>query len=200
MVAAFDFDGTLTRSDTLFGFLRKLCGLPAIARAATLQSAALAAAAAGLSDRDAAKADLLFRLLSGRPMKKVAAIVPDYVDSLVRRRLRPDVLARVQWHQAQGHELVVVSASPELYVRPTSERIGIGTTLATRLEVNDELLTGRLLGSNVRGDEKVAQMRDWLGDERVTLWAYGNSASDRPLLDRADVPVWVGRRPLQPQG
>jgi phosphatidylglycerophosphatase C len=200
VVAAFDFDGTLTRSDTLFGFVRRLCGMPALARAAAVQSAPLGAAAVGLRDRDQAKADLLFRLLAGRPLADVAALVPGYVDALVARRLRPDVLARVTWHRAQGHELVVISASPELYVGPTSERIGIGTTLATRLEVDEDLLTGRLLGGNVRGPEKVARLREWLGGERVTLWAYGNSPSDRPLLESADVPVWVGRQPIEPHG
>lgn len=200
VVAAFDFDGTLTQSDTLYGFLRRLCGIRALATAATAQFPSLATAAAGRGDRDVAKAALLARLLAGRSLVDVDGVVADYVEWLLASRLRTDVVARAAWHREQGHELIVVSASPEIYVRPVAERLGFASTLATRLEVADGVLTGRLVGGNVRGPEKVSQVRAWLGDGSATLWAYGNSSSDRPLLDAADVAVWVGRESIAAAG
>ncbi|MCU1449953.1 MAG: Phosphoserine phosphatase, partial [Acidimicrobiales bacterium] len=67
--------------------------------------------------------------------------------------------------------------------------------LATPLETDaDGRLTGRLAGANVRGEEKVRRLSAWLDGRTPTLWAYGNSSSDRPMLEMADVGVWISRR------
>ncbi|HET9772046.1 MAG TPA: HAD-IB family hydrolase, partial [Acidimicrobiia bacterium] len=103
--------------------------------------------------------------------------------------------ARVDWHRAEGHELVLVSASPELYVAPIGQRLGFEDVIATRLEVDaDGRLTGRLLGSNCRGPEKVARLRQWRDEGLVVDFAYGDSAGDRELLALAATPVRIHRR------
>jgi phosphatidylglycerophosphatase C len=207
VVAAFDFDGTLTRGDTLVPFLQRLCGTRAVVRALVAQFGSLARAATGMAERDDAKALLLARLLAGQARDRVEAVVARYTDAVIARQLRPDVVARVGWHREQGHQLLIVSASPELYVRPVAARLGFDDVLATRLETDaDGRLTGRLAGANVRGEEKVRRLTTWLDGRTPTLWAYGNSSSDGPMLEMADVGVWVTRRgrltpaPRQPAG
>lgn len=196
-VAAFDLDGTLTRGDTLLPFLQQLCGTRVVMRALALQSTALVRAAAGRGDRDAAKAALLARLLAGRHVEAVEPVVRSYTDRVVMSHLRSDVMERVGWHRAQGHTLLVVSASPELYVDPIARRLGFDAVIATRLEIDaDGRLTGRLAGANVRGQEKVLRLRAQLGEEPARLWAYGNSEGDRELLAAADDAVLVTRRGL----
>ena len=197
VVAAFDFDGTITRGDTLLPFLRRLCGGPAVARA-------LARLPGGVIfgrrfDREAAKVALLSRLLRGRALAEVEAAAERYADDVVRAGLRAPVVERLQWHRDRGDKVVVVSASPEIVVGAVVRRLGVDTVLATQLEVDDDArLTGRLVGVNVRGAEKVARLRAHLGDEEVEVWAYGDSAGDRELLAHAAVPVWVRRRELPP--
>lgn len=197
VVAAFDFDGTITRGDTLLPFLRRLCGGGAVARA-------LAALPGGIIfsrrfDREAAKVALLSRLLRGRALADVEAAAERYADDVVRSGLRTPIVERLQWHRDRGDRVVVVSASPEIVVGAVVRRIGVETVLATRLEVGDDgRLTGRLVGLNVRGAEKVARLRAHIGDENVEVWAYGDSSGDRELLANAAVPVWVRRRDLPP--
>ena len=198
-VAAFDLDGTLTRGDTLLPFLRMLCGNRAVVRAAAAGAPALALAAARIGDRDRAKASLLGRLLAGRLVEEVEPVVVAYVDHVVAARLRSDTVARVAWHQERGHTLVVVSASPELYVDPVARRLGFDAALATPLEVDEEgRLTGRLAGPNVRAAEKVRRLRAHLGGTPSRLWAYGNSRDDAALLAAADEAMLVTRRGLVP--
>ena len=193
-VAAFDFDGTLTRRDTLLPFLVQLCGPSRVAWALASEAPVLASVALGRGDRDAGKARLLARVLAGRPIAAVQAVVDSYAADVTARRLRPDTVTRLRWHVRNGHDVVVVSASPELYVAPIVRRLGVTTVLATGLEVDAaDRLTGRLLGANVRGPEKERRLREHLGSEPVTLYAYGDSTGDRELLAMADVGLQVRR-------
>jgi HAD superfamily hydrolase (TIGR01490 family) len=183
-LAAFDLDGALTRRDTLLPFLYRAVGRAQAYRALLASSLSLARAAAlGGAHRDLAKAAVLGRVLAGVPRAALAEAAESYADQVVAHGLRPDVRTRVDWHRAEGHELVLVSASPELYVAPIGRRLGFDDVLATRLEVDAAgLLTGRLLGANCRGPEKVARLRQWRGDELVVAYAYGDSPGDREML------------------
>ncbi|MCA1846354.1 MAG: HAD-IB family hydrolase, partial [Actinobacteria bacterium] len=138
-------------------------------------------------------------VLAGAPLDGLAEAAEAFADHVVAQRLRPDVRERVDWHRNEGHELVLVSASPELYVTPIGRRLGFDTVLATRLEVSaDGRLTGRLLGPNCRGPEKVARLREWRSEGLSIDYAYGDSAGDREMLDLAVTAVRVGRRSSAP--
>jgi phosphatidylglycerophosphatase C len=195
-LAAFDLDGTLTRRDTLMPFLRRAIGRDRATRAVFATSLPLTRAlVAGGRHRDVAKAAFLRRVLAGLPVADLAEAAEAFADHVVAEGLRPDVRERVDWHRAQSHELVLVSASPELYVSPIGRRLGFDAVLATRLEVDaDGRLTGRLSGANCRGPEKVARLREWRSGELVVDFAYGDSAGDREMLALAGVPMNVGRR------
>jgi phosphatidylglycerophosphatase C len=202
VVAAFDLDGTLTRRDTLLPFLARLRGRHRLAAALGAHGWSLARMAAGREDRDALKDRFLLGLLRGLPAGEVAAAGATYADRLaVAGRFRPAVLDRFRAHGEAGHRVLVVSASPEVYVGPLARLLGAEDALATRLAAAaDGRLTGLLDGANCRGDEKVRRLDAWLaeaglGDARVV--AYGDSASDAPLLARAHRGVLVrGARPL----
>lgn len=201
MVAAFDFDGTISRRDTLLPFLQRLCGANRLYRALAAQGAAFGRMALGRADRDAVKDAFLFRLLAGRVEDEVAEAGRTYAAFLAGEdRLRPESLAQVDEHRRRGHEVVLVSASPEVYLGPLGQRLGLDGVLATGLEVGpDGRLSGRMDGGNCRGPEKVARLEGWLGGAEPFLYAYGDSAGDRELLARADVGTLVKpRRPFPP--
>jgi phosphatidylglycerophosphatase C len=192
-LAAFDLDGTLTRRDTLMPFLLQAVGRGRTYRAVLTSSLPLFRAAAfGGAHRDRAKAAVLQTVLTGVPRTALAGTAESFADHVVAHGLRPDLRARVEWHRGQGHELVLVSASPELYVAPIGRRLGFDAVLATRLEVGpDDLLTGRLLGANCRGPEKVIRLREWRGGDLAVAFAYGDSTGDREMLALADTAVRV---------
>lgn len=182
-VAAFDFDGTITRGDTLLAFLGASLGWRPVAGALVAQCLAITRAVVGGRSRDAAKEALLRRLLAGRPLAPLEQAAETFADHLLAGRLRQDTLGRIAAHRAAGHELVVVSASPELWVAPVARRLDFTATLATRLEVgSDGCLTGGLVGRNCRGPEKVRRLREWLGDDEPIVVAYGDSAGDKEML------------------
>ena len=195
-VAAFDLDGTLTHRDTLLPFLHRAVGRGRTYRALLASSLPLARAAAfGGSHRDAAKVAVLRGVLAGVPLDALAEAAESYADHVVASGLRREVRERVDWHRSEGHELVLVSASPELYVTPIGRRLGFDTVLATRLEVDAAgRLTGLLQGANCRGPEKVMRLREWRGEGLTLAYAYGDSSGDREMLDLAVTAVRISRR------
>jgi phosphatidylglycerophosphatase C len=196
-VAAFDFDGTLARHDTLMPFLRQARGTPRL-----LQAAVRTAGRA--RDRDAFKVAAIGHLFRGMAAAELDARGRAYADTL-RPLLRPEMLDRVRWHRDSGHAVVIVSASLGAYLRPLAERLGLDAALAVELVTGaDGVLTGAVVGElNTRGPQKVARLRTWT-DARfgpatpVELWAYGDSSGDEELLAAADHPTWVGRRAARP--
>ena len=192
-VAAFDFDGTLTRRDTLLPFLVRVHGRRRVA-------AVLAAvgppwrSTPGSHRRDAVKEQVLMRLFRGAEAARVAETGAVYGDALVPT-LVPEMREQLEEHRRSGHEIVIVSASLHAYLDRVGERLGVDAVIAVDLEVGDDgRLTGRLVGPNVRGPEKEVRLRSWLADEGpLELWAYGNSSGDDELLAMAAHPQWVGR-------
>ncbi|MGH8992500.1 MAG: HAD-IB family hydrolase [Acidimicrobiia bacterium] len=203
VVAAFDLDRTLTRRETLVPFVLRARGRAATVRTIVALPLPLARGLARDSHRDHGKELFLERLLGGREVAPLAAAAEAFAGDVVAAHLRPDTHRQLEWHRAQGHELVIISASPELYVAPIGRRLGVDAVLATRLEVDAQgRFTGRFTGRNCRGAEKAVRLRDHLGagGPVTTLFAYGDSKGDRELLAMASTGVWVGRRPLPDPG
>jgi phosphatidylglycerophosphatase C len=201
-VAAFDFDGTLTSGGSVLPFLVSLRGFWPVFRAvAALSPKLLRSALVGGAAADDVKEQMFRRLLGGLPVALVNDRSIIFAERHLARHLRQDARLRLRWHQRQGHHVVIVSASPECYVRPAGELLGVDGVLATRLAVGGGgLLTGGYEGKNCRGAEKYARLVVHLrahgllggGDDQSELWAYGNSRGDLRLLRAADHGVDAG--------
>ena len=195
VVAAFDFDGTLSPRDNVVPFLRWVAGSRATAEAFAGASTRLVRAGRARWSRNEVKVELVRRLLGGRDAADVDAVSRLFAEEILQRHLRPEAVERADWHRTQGHRLVIVSASFATYLRPVAERLRFDAVLATELEVGDDgLLTGELAGANVRGAEKARRLDQWLDGSSAFVWAYGDSSGDRELWARADRAVRLGRR------
>jgi phosphatidylglycerophosphatase C len=188
IVAAFDFDGTLTQRDTLLGYLRLVVGRRRVATVVARNAVGILRASRDRNARDLVKEEVLAGCLAGVEVARATALAAAYV---ARIPMRADVVARLLEHHALGHTVVVVSASPAIYVAPAVASWGVDDVLATELEVVDGVFTGRYAGRNCRAEEKVVRLESWLAGREVELHAYGNSPDDAAMLARADHPVWV---------
>ncbi|HEY0274315.1 MAG TPA: HAD-IB family phosphatase, partial [Chitinophaga sp.] len=89
----------------------------------------------------------------------------------------------IQEHLAAGHRVIVVTASAEEWVRPFCQGMGI-EVIGSRMETDAEgRLTGKLLGLNCNGEEKVCRIKAQVDLSAYTsIYAYGDSSGDRPML------------------
>jgi len=189
-VAAFDFDGTLTYIHTMVRFLIRTHGLR---RVLVVTCRALMHS----RSRDQLKITVVGALFKGMPYARCEMLGERYAHSL-RAHLRPAAIERLRWHQKRGDTTVIVSASLNLYLRPVARDLDIDDVLGVELMVDE---CGRFTGlivhdANNRGPEKVVRLAQWMrgrfgAGTDLELWAYGDDAGDREMLNAADHPVWV---------
>src|SRR5438067_3416638 len=184
VVAVFDLDGTLTFSDSLLPFLRFVAGDRAFFLRLPLVAAILAAMALRLVSRQRAKELVLRMFLRGRSRAELERQGERFARDRLPAMLRPQASARLRWHQSRGHHSVVATASLALYVAPWAAGAGFDDVLATELEYDAHgCATGRILGENCRGEEKLRRLGERFGElSGLTLHGYGDSAADRAFL------------------
>ncbi|HLZ97083.1 MAG TPA: HAD-IB family phosphatase [Steroidobacteraceae bacterium] len=201
-VAVFDLDGTLTWRDTLMPFLTGYA-LRHPSRLKALWRLPLAFAAyLGHPDRGLLKSRAIRAVMGGDRRRAVEAWAETFVGNLERRRVfRPAALDAVEAHRAAGARLVLLSASPDLYVPAIGRLLGFERTLCTEIEwrrngSEEDRLDGALRTPNRRGEEKsrcLALLRTRYPGLPVV--AYGNSLSDIPHLRLADRALLVNGSP-----
>ena len=184
--AIFDFDGTITNRDTLLDFLVFSRGWPRVALGAMVLSPTLTLYALGVIDNTKAKEKVLIYFFSGMNAQVLEQIGREYAHTRIPRIIRPKAAERMQWHKREGHRVLIVTASPELWVKPWAESLGV-EFVATRLEIVAGKLTGKIEGPNCYGAEKVKRVREAVDLESLSyVYAYGNSNGDREMLGLAD--------------
>jgi phosphatidylglycerophosphatase C len=188
VVAAFDFDGTLTRRDTLFPFLLHVAGPVKFLTKFILLLPTLTAYALGMMRNDIAKTKVLRSFLANMAMHELQQHALQFAELKLPSLLRNEAMQRLAWHKQQGHRCVVVSASLELYLRPWASQAGFDDIIGSRLEeIDGGYTSGRLLGENCFGPEKIRRLGSLLGSRAAyTLYAYGDSRGDKELLSAAD--------------
>jgi phosphatidylglycerophosphatase C len=205
-VAAFDFDGTLTHGDTLLPFLATALGWPRFAWALLRSSPWLVGHALRLVRNDIAKARLFKAALQGVATADVQRWAERWASDQLPKQLRDaqdPTMARLAWHRAAGHCCVMVSASPDIYLERAAEVLGFDGLICTQMEVE---LKGRLSGHmktpNCHGEQKVIRLQAWLAERydsaalaSITLYAYGDTSGDKPMLRMAQK-AWYRGKPF----
>jgi phosphatidylglycerophosphatase C len=186
-IVAFDFDGTLTTHDSFTAFLawkakpiRYFLGLARLLPHI---------AAYGLNrDRGRLKAAATAAYLGGEPVSQLEAEAEAFAVENAQGMLRPDAMQAWRNWRTQGALMVIVTATPETVVRPFARALGADMLIGTRLQLDEEgRVTGRFIGPNCRGPEKVKRLRQAFGEGVTLAAAYGDTSGDREMLELAQV-------------
>lgn len=193
-IAFFDFDGTITRKDTLWQIIRHHRGRAAMYAGMIQLLPALLQFKLKLLPAQQMKEQVLAYFFSEMSASEFAAGCESFCQEKLPALIRPQALAAIRHHQEQGHHVVVVSASAQDWVAPWCRKENI-VCIATRLEVKNKHITGKIQGINCNGEEKVKRIREAYRLENFpVIYAYGDSEGDQPMLALAQHAVY---RPFQ---
>lgn len=129
--------------------------------------------------------------MHGRTIPRRQELLNTQLANALWQRLRPEALARLEWHRQQGHRVVIVSASPRCLLQPVAKRLGV-ELIATETTNPCDGPPIQLSSPNCKGHEKLRRLQTWLQKplERADLHAYGDSMGDRELLMSSTHPHW----------
>jgi phosphatidylglycerophosphatase C len=199
VIAAFDFDGTLTRRDTLLPFLIRSLGWSKFLSVMLLSSPWLIAYALKLMSNHRAKARLLKVSLAGLSEVQAQQQAQSFVAHYLPTQWHTWGLAQLVEHQRLGHRCVIVSASPGVYLHAVAASLGVDAVLCTEMVLIDGHYTGDMATPNCHGEQKVTRLQTWLGDTfpdgiQPEIHAYGDTPGDFPLL-RLAKRAWYRDKP-----
>lgn len=184
--AAFDFDGTFIKGDSMTPYLQLMYRRRDILRSIYHLRRVLRDYQLRRVARKEAKEDILTHFFGGRSMEELHHYGSRLAREVLPQRVRPKALRRLRWHQAQGHRCLLITASMSFWTTAFAEEYGL-ELIATRPLVEDGTFTGRIDGPNNYGPEKVRRLEAHLSAEAMGyLYAYGDTDGDRELLERAD--------------
>ncbi len=182
-IIATDFDGTLTSADTLLRFIRHTRGICPLLAVFALYSPLLVLMKLRLYSNEKIKQKIFSHFFRGMSLDEFNTLCRDYAAS-DRQILRTGGMEMINWAKAEGHEVVIVSASMENWVQPFFPDVKV---IGTQIETRDGLLTGRFSSPNCYGREKVKRLLTVYPDRNnYRLIAYGDSGGDKALLAFAD--------------
>lgn len=184
-LALFDFDGTITASDTWTPFMRLAVSRHRLVAAGVLLSPVIVGYRLGAVSASRGR-ELAARVGFGaRNAAAIRQLGADYASELLPATVRPEALARIDWHRARGDDVVVVSAALDVYLGPWCASRGLDY-ICTTLEERNGRLTGRYVEGDCCRAEKARRIRRRYDLARyAAVYAYGDSGEDREMLELA---------------
>jgi len=132
--------------------------------------------------------------LVGHSREELDAWHREFMSCKIEPILLPKADQLIASHRAQGHELLIITATNEFITRPIAELLGVPELIACQGETIDGRYTGEPRGIPSYHAGKVTRLNAWLADRHVALdgaFFYSDSHNDLPLLQLVDNPVAV---------
>jgi HAD superfamily hydrolase (TIGR01490 family) len=184
-LALFDFDGTISDRDSMIDFIRFTFGdRRFLVGVFSLLGVIVGYALRLVSDVDA-KRRVLTYFFGGRDCETLRIFADRYTAERISDIIRPAALEAIKWHLSEGHEVAIVSASVEIWLKKWCEDLEL-RLIATKPEIVDNRFSGNLASPNCKGAEKIRRIKEIYNlNEFETIYAYGDTPADRPMLSLA---------------
>lgn len=187
-LALFDFDGTLTRKDSLTHVLKVIFPAWRFWFGWIIMIPVIIVWKLNLITNHRAKELVLIHFFKGMSEPQFIQSAKSYSLEKIPEILRPDAMEKLNWHVKQGHDIWVVTASIDLWLKPWTDSLGINL-ISTTMEVKNGKMTGKLSTPNNFGPEKARRIREAIDLSRYKeIYAYGDTEGDREMLGLATFP------------
>jgi HAD superfamily hydrolase (TIGR01490 family) len=181
-IAFFDFDGTITTKDTLLEIIKYRHGRNKFYFGFLLHSPYLVAYKLGIISNQLAKEKVLRYFFRKMTPEQFQLMADEFGRKEIPGLIRPKALEEIRKLKESGAEVVIVSASAENWIREWCKSLQL-QLLATQLEEKNGKMTGRIVGRNCHGEEKVARIQSTYNlADYSEVYCYGDTSGDKPML------------------
>ncbi|MGT2425540.1 HAD family hydrolase [Amnibacterium kyonggiense] len=133
------------------------------------------------------------QLLAGQRADRLHALAEQVV-STMQPRIWPETKALLQAHLDAGHEVHLISATPDFLAEELARSLGATGGIGSGLEIEDGVFTGRFTSGTMHGPEKARAAETLMaahGLDPADCYAYSDSSNDLPLLSAVGTAVAV---------
>lgn len=180
----FDFDGTLTKKDSLLQFLFYFSSKPKVLTNILFSSPILILGFMGLYDNGKIKEKLLSNVFEGIKNNEINQRIESFLATL---EFKKEVLRKLQEHVQANDEVVIVSASLDIWLKPFAKKNNV-ELLCTEWDFEHNCFAT----PNCNKKEKSNRiLQKYNLDNFSKVIAYGNSKGDQEMMKLANQKFWV---------
>ncbi len=201
-LALFDVDYTLTSKESLIYFfrynLRKKPSLFFHVPKALLSGVLYLL---GVNKEKRTK-ELFLSFMVNMPLETLDELTDDFIENEFPKIIYQDGVDKINELKEKGYTVVLTSASPEFYILKLKDVFDADYVIGTRFEEKDEIFTGKILGENNKGEEKVLRllkMFDGTSIDFENSYMFSDSMSDDPLLKLVGHPYLINYTKKNPK-
>jgi putative phosphoserine phosphatase / 1-acylglycerol-3-phosphate O-acyltransferase len=131
-------------------------------------------------------------ILAGTSLKEMESFCSSWFEVTLKRAIYREARQLVGDHKQKGHRVAIISNSPIFFVKPMAELLEIQDVICTQVEVNDGVLTGKIIKPLCYGEGKRMYAQEWSSGNGVNLsqsYFYTDSYFDIALLKIVGHPI-----------
>ena len=180
-LALFDFDGTLYPHDSFTGFIFYALKKRHIVKRGLQILPWIQAYYLKLYPAHRMRPKLYASMFKDSDAEEILQLAQDYAQQLMLK-LNPKLLEQLRQHQELGHEVVLVSASLDLYLKPVCRYLNIDL-ICSEVELKAGKMTGFYQTPDCSNEQKKNRVLEKYNlDDYAEIYAYGNSEEDEKML------------------
>lgn len=193
VAAFFDLDKTIIAMSSTYAYGREFMNSGLITAAEALQLSLAQATymlAGHTSEQMDNTRDQLTAMIRGWDVQQVRSIAEETMHTVVTPTIYAEARELIEYHQEQGHDVIIISASVKELVEPIARELGVEKTVTTILDSHGGLYTGDVL-FYCKGEAKAQAIFDLADANNYDLsrsFAYSDSFTDAPMLDAVGYP------------
>lgn len=189
-LVVFDFDGTITFKDSLPEIIKFQKGILAFWMGVIILSPVLVLFKLGFIPNQRAKEYVLSFFFKNDDLKRFQKKCTRFSLERLPQIVKESALECIQKHQESGDRVMIVTASAENWLSSWCEKMKV-ELIASRLQIKNNRLTGKIEGTNCFGPEKVKRLTEKVDIKSFDkIYVYADSKGDKELLDVADYPFY----------
>lgn len=197
VLAAFDLDGTVLRTNVIETYLRarlpEMSAPQKVAEVAAVLGRLPGYLGADRRDRSAFLRSM-YRRYAGVDVEALQHTVDTKMTGFIRNRISPEAIERIKAHREAGHTTILLTGVIRQLTSPIADLFDV--VVAAELGVDENgLATGFLTGPPMVGESRAAWLRHYADLHQIDLsksYAYADSHVDLPMLTEVGNPVAVG--------
>ena len=135
--------------------------------------------------------EIFFRILNGVNIEFLKEEINEFW-KVKKDKIFSWVYDEILENKKVSDELILISATPSIFLEKISKDLGSDQLLATEFENTNKLFDSKIKGANCKGKEKVNRLNEYI-DNYTILKFYSDSMSDKPLFDLADEKIFINK-------